>query len=106
MASGINLKVSPETLKAKSTKISTEISALESEMQGLKSIIDASMGYWEGDASNKHQNFFKEVAPDMNKVLNRLKEHPTELLKMAELYDKAEADIITKVVMLSSNVIQ
>ena len=37
-----------------------------------------------------HQSYLKEVKSDVVTILKRLKEHPTDLLSMANLYDEAE----------------
>lgn len=105
MASGITLKVSPDALTAKAGQITSEISAMERELRALESVIAASTGYWTGDASARHQKYYRETKDDMAEVIKRLKEHPVELLKMAELYEKGEARAVEIANVLPKDVI-
>ena len=86
----IKLKVSPDTLKAKAIELDGEIKAFEKKWNHMCRTIENSKGYWEGDASNSHQWFLKENKADVTEILKRLKEHPTDLQKMAGVYVKAE----------------
>lgn len=90
MASGIQLKVSPDILKSQAAQITKEINAIERQWSNLKSTVQRSKSYWEGDASNTHQKFITQSNNDVDKVLRRLKEHPKDLLQMAKLYNEAE----------------
>lgn len=90
MASGIQLKVSPEVLKSQASEITKEINTIERQWSNLKSTVQRSKSYWEGDASQTHQKFITQINNDVEKVLRRLKEHPKDLLQMAKLYNEAE----------------
>ena len=90
MASGIQLKVAPNTLKNKANEITKEINTVERQWKKLQETITRSKSYWEGDASNIHQKYISTINSDVTTLIKRLKEHPTELLKMAQLYDEAE----------------
>lgn len=89
---GINLKVTPDTLKAKAQEIEGQISRFESYSNQLAQIIKNSKGYWVGDASNSHQKQFADYQEDITRIIKRLKEHPEDLLKMADLYETAETE--------------
>lgn len=90
MASGIQLKVSPEVLKSQASEITKEINTIERQWINLKSTVQRSKSYWEGDAGSTHQKFITQMNNDVEKVLRRLKEHPKDLLQMAKLYNEAE----------------
>ncbi len=90
MSATFTLRVTPEILKAKAKEITDEVSSLESNWSKIETIITNSKNYWEGDGSNMHQSYLKEVKSDVVTILKRLKEHPTDLLNMANLYDEAE----------------
>ena len=53
-------------------------------------VIIKSKRYWEGDASNMHQKHYATFKEDIPKAMKLLKEHPRDLLVMANLYDAAE----------------
>lgn len=90
MATTFTLKVTPEIMKSKAKEITDEVGRLESNWKKMEGVITNSKNYWEGDASNLHQKYLKEVKADVTVILKRLKEHPTDLLSMANLYDEAE----------------
>ncbi|MBR1691923.1 MAG: WXG100 family type VII secretion target [Lachnospiraceae bacterium] len=86
----IVLKVKPDVLIAKSGEISKSIGTIEKELKDIGEVITKTKKYWEGDASNMHQKHYQAFKDDIPKVIKRLKEHPTDLLKMANLYNEAE----------------
>ena len=86
----IILKVKLEVLKKRATEIKTSISSLEKELAEIGTVVKGTKKYWEGDASNTHQKHYKTFEEDIPKIIKRLKEHPVDLLKMANLYDKTE----------------
>lgn len=86
----ITLKVKPEVLKTKATAITSSIQDIERELGEIGRVVLGTKNYWEGDASNQHQSYYKTIQEDVPTVLKRLKEHPKDLLTMAELYDASE----------------
>lgn len=105
MALGISIKVTPDILQNKATEISNEIGEIERAFSGMESIVNSAKGHWTGDASEMHERYFREIQPDMQEVIKRLKEHPTELLKMAGLYEKGEKATTTISAVLPDDVI-
>ncbi len=89
---GFQLKVKTEVLQIQASNVKNEISAIEKEWRNIETLIKRSKGYWEGDASNQHIKYYMEVKEPVNKVIKRLKEHPTDLLKMAGIYSAAEQE--------------
>ncbi|MCR4691227.1 MAG: WXG100 family type VII secretion target [Lachnospiraceae bacterium] len=86
----ITLKVKPEVMKSKAGEISTSIKSIEKELNEITRVVLGTKKYWEGDASNQHQKNYTVIKEDIPKILKLLEEHPTDLLKMAGLYEEAE----------------
>lgn len=86
----IVLNVKPDVLKRKANSISTSINNIEKELNEIGTVILGSRKYWEGDASDAHQKYYKVFEEDIPTITGRLKEHPKELLAMAEIYDTTE----------------
>jgi len=105
MASSITIKVTPEILQAKARSISDQISRIERELKTIGDQITASKNYWEGDASNTHQQKYKELQDDISRVIKELKANPTNLLTMAGLYSKTENELQGTANSLPTNVI-
>lgn len=91
MASGIILKVDPNTLISQSSAVKNEISKIERYWSNIQNLVIKSKSYWEGDAGDVHQRYLKDIKDDVNQTIKRLKEHPDDLLKMAQLYEQAES---------------
>ena len=102
----IVLKVKPEVLKSKSNEISQNINKIERQLDNIGKVIIGTKKYWEGDASNMHQKHYKTFQDDIPMVIKRLKEHPTDLLKMANIYDETEKTNQSLATKLPSDVIQ
>lgn len=86
----IHLKVSPDALVAKSGEISEQIADAERNWNKMKNLVKNTKLYWQGEASDVHQKSFSQLEGDGDQVLQRLKEHPEDLLKMADLYSETE----------------
>ncbi|MBO5523334.1 MAG: WXG100 family type VII secretion target [Roseburia sp.] len=88
---GIVLKVKPEELKKKADSISASIQTVEKELNAIGTVILGTKKYWEGDASSQHQKYYQTIKEDIPTVVKRLKEHPKDLLDMADIYEETES---------------
>ncbi|MDY3797256.1 MAG: WXG100 family type VII secretion target [Agathobacter sp.] len=86
----ITLKVTPKELEAKAGSITASIDEIEKELGAIETIIVGMKKYWQGDASDQHQKNYQKFKNDIPTVITKLREHPKDLLKMAEIYDAAE----------------
>ena len=84
------LKVTPERLVQTASEITGRINAVERAFRTIGNTVNSSSSYWEGDASTLHQKKFKELEPEIQRLVLRLKERPDDLLKMAGLYKETE----------------
>lgn len=101
----IELKVSPDVLKSKSAEIKSQIARFESYWNQMAQIVQNTKGYWVGEASNSHQKQFKDYQEDVKRITKRLKEHPDDLLKMADIYEKTEEKAVQIAQTLPGDVI-
>ena len=86
----IQLKVTPDELKNKAVSIKTSITDIERELDDITATILGTKKYWQGDASDMHQQNFNKFKADIPSVIKELKGHPDELLKMADIYVETE----------------
>ena len=86
----ITLRVTPEALKAKASEVERDIKKLQDHFNSIQDIVSRSAGYWQGMAGDKARTEFYDKKDDTCQVIARFKEHPTDLLGMAELYAVAE----------------
>lgn len=87
---GFVLKVSLDQMKSKSTEVTGQIKEIESNWKELKRVVNGSKSYWQGEASDLHRKYLKESETEVNQIIKRLKEHPSDLLKMLGIYQSAE----------------
>lgn len=106
MSSSITLKVSPDIMKAKAGEIQSQIGNIKSYWEQISQIMKNSKSYWEGDASNLHQKYKKELEEDMKHIIRRLGEHPQDLLKMADIYKETEQKVMQIAFSLPQDVIR
>ena len=93
MAAGVVLKVKPDILKSKAEEISGYVEDIKSQWNNLYQIINENTQYWQGDASDIQRKSVLSVNEEMENICQRLLEHPSDLLNMAEVYSKTEENI-------------
>ncbi len=64
-------------------KIASLIQAMNSEVSGLDSV-------WMGDAQTAYKTSFNGLQDDIQTLDRKIKEHVTDLVEMARVYDAAE----------------
>ena len=71
MASGVTLKVAPSVLKTQSDVVSSEVRNLEQSWRQIESTIKKTSGYWEGEASNRHLEYYHDIQDDGETIIRR-----------------------------------
>lgn len=101
----ITLNVKPEELVRAADGLSRQISNIERAFGALDSTINRSVSYWEGDASEMHRRKYKAISDDIQQTLKLVRNRPDDLLKMAGLYQKTEAENTDQASGLSDSII-
>ncbi len=86
----ITIKVATQVLTAKAGEINGNIDSIEKALNTIGDQISSSKNYWEGDASNIHQQRYKAMQGDIQKVIKELRDHPRNLMQMAGVYVSGE----------------
>ena len=89
----IILKVQPEVLKTKASETEALIKKLESQFNEIQDIVSHTSGSWVGAAGEQAREAFQSKEEDIRQVIQRFKEHPTDLLVMAGVYEQSELDV-------------
>lgn len=97
LGNNVQLKVTPEELKAKSTSVSKIVTQMKREYDNLNSIISKTGSYWTGDGGNSHRGKFSEQKDDVDEMFRRINEHIVDLEKMAGVYTSTETAIKTEI---------
>ncbi len=101
----ITLKVQPDALKTKASEVENDIKALEKHFNSIQDIVARTSGYWVGNAGDKARKEFNSQKESTTKVIKRFREHPTDLLVMAGIYDESERAMTQENQKLETDVI-
>lgn len=101
----VTIKVSTQALKQQADEVSRRISSLTTRFAELERVVRSTRSYWIGDAGEMHRGVYEEQKEDVTEMLLRLREHPTDLLKIAGIYEETEAKQVESLMTLEENVI-
>ncbi|SDZ97413.1 hypothetical protein SAMN05216349_10379 [Oribacterium sp. KHPX15] len=101
----VEFKVKTEELVAKSSEVTGYINKTKELFENVLELVEHSNYYWVGLAGDHHRKLFTEEKPNIEKILQRLSEHPQDLLQMAGVYDTAEKTTAAANQAISSDLI-
>ncbi len=99
------LRVTPQTLQNTSSEFSSNGSEIANLTQQMTDIVNGLSSFWNGDAAEAFRAKFAGLSDDIQRLINMVKEHATDLSDMAQVYidaDIVNSDLISN---LSSDVI-
>ncbi len=103
--SDFTIKVSSETMVQQASAIQTAVNNIRQNLHNIGERVAQTRNYWEGEASNSHINTYNsELKNQCDEILNRLFEHPNDLLKMAGIYEQTEKEDVENIVSLPQNI--
>lgn len=82
--------VKPEELERKADDLSEKIRSTEHDFEKLMNIVENTQHYWIGDAGDLNRQLFRNEKSEIEEILNRLKEYPDDLKKIAGIYRDTE----------------
>lgn len=86
------LKVTVSELKTQAQGIDEEITKIETSWEELSTLVNNSITYWMGEASNQHRKILSHHKEAMEGLIKKLNQHPKDLREMAEVYQKTEKE--------------
>lgn len=89
----VELKVTPEQLIEKSEVVKNQIRSVRNHFDQLQTLVNKSQGYWIGDAGDLYRKTYKDQEDNVERILNRLAEHPMDLIAIARNYTDMEAQV-------------
>lgn len=102
----VTLRVTPERLKIKSDEISREISEMTKAFVELTNRFSRTSYYWKGAGGDDCRALYNRDKKMLEELFRRLKEHPRDLLAMAQIYENVEDRAERMPDVLRSNLIQ
>lgn len=105
MNDSVEIKVSPEVLDAKAQDVMGEIKQMEQLFKEVQELAARTRYYWIGAAGELHRKLVEDKKGDIEKIIKRLKDHPTNLQKIAGVYRTTESSQTEQSAMMSGNLI-
>lgn len=102
----VELRVSPEVLQQKVQEVSGEIRKMADRFDEMEQIVNRTSYYWIGEAGDLHRKLYREQKETVDEMMKRLREHPDDLLMIAQRYISTEQMTVAVANQLSGNVIQ
>ena len=100
------IKVGPEVLVEESQEVAASIRKMASCFEDLERIINRTNYYWIGEAGDMHRSLYQEQKENVDEMIRRLKEHPQDLLTIAQNYVQTEQAVEAVANRLSGNAIE
>lgn len=101
----VRVKVNSAVLNSKAQDVSKSIGRMQQCFDQLETVIKRTSYYWIGEAGDLHRKIYQEQKPQIEEMMKRLKEHPTDLMTIAQTYETAEAQIQSMAAELPGDVI-
>lgn len=89
----VELLVTPEILHQKAAEVEKYVKIMQQRFDNMKTLVEKSSGYWEGDAGDMHRKNYGEQKEDIEGVLKRMNEHPVDLRVIAQKYSETELKV-------------
>lgn len=89
----VSFKVTPEELVAKAQEVTTEITNMETHLDELQTLVDKTKGYWIGEGGDTNRNLYYDLQDTIETIMTRLKEHPLDLVTIAQTYSDVELQV-------------
>ncbi len=102
----VHIKVSTEALHDKAQTVSKSISDMANCFEQLETIVNRTSYYWIGEAGDLHRKMYREQKENVEEMIKRLKEHPGDLMTIAQNYQAADAAVTQIANALSGDVIE
>lgn len=99
------IEVDTSVMINKADQVTEAILRMERTFDELQRIVSGTNGYWIGEAADHHRKMFYDEKENTQKILKRLKEHPSDLKLMAEGYDNTQTKLTEENQRLQSDYI-
>lgn len=106
MIGNATIKVSTDVLVTKAQEVTQRINSMSNCFDDLETVIGRTSYYWIGEAGDMHRKLYQEQKEDVAEMMKRLKEHPKDLIAIAQNYSEAEKSVTEVANILSGDVIQ
>ena len=89
----IEILVSVDELREKAEALTGAISTMEQVYEQLNTLISGTASYWEGTSGDSFRKIFTDNQTEIGDMIQRLKDHPDHLLKIAGNTEETESSL-------------
>lgn len=93
ISGAVELLVTPEVLNQQAVEVEKRVANMKTHFENMKRLVEKSKGYWVGEAGDMHRQNYTEQETNIDQVLRRLNEHPSDLRAIAQMYTTTELKI-------------
>lgn len=90
LGDGFAFRVTTEELESKAGDASNKIKAMKQAFVDMQAAVDNMIQYWQGEASDLYHRAYADKEDQIQEMIQRLEEHPRDLLQMAGVYKETE----------------
>ena len=101
----VNIKVTPQELVDKSAEVKDRVVKMRKQFEELKVLVDKTKSYWIGEGGDLNRKLYEDLQPEVEEILKRLEEHPSDLIKIAQKYSDVELKIQQEIEALPGDII-
>ena len=106
IAGDVQIKVSTDILNNKAQTVSKSIDSMSNYFDELERIINKTSYYWVGEAGDLHRKLYQDQKDKITEIFKRLKEHPKDLVDIAQTYQTADMKAIELANALAGDIIE
>lgn len=101
----VNIKVNSTVLNNKAQSVSKSIGNMANCFDQLETIINRTSYYWIGEAGDMHRKIYNDQKVHIEEMVKRLKEHPRDLMTIANTYESTESMVQSMAFELPGDII-
>lgn len=99
------VKVAPEVLTTQAAEVRRLANSMKQRFQSLEETVNRTGYYWIGEGGDSNRKLYQDRKDEVDNMLRRLLEHPSDLEAMAGNYRENEQAIMEMAQTLDENVI-
>jgi uncharacterized protein YukE len=84
--SGNSLRVNTDVMMAKAREVEQKVREMRNEFAEMERMINETRNHWMGEAGDLHRSLFFKKKEDIDRILNKLAQHPVNLQEAARVY--------------------
>ena len=83
---GNALKVDTDVMLAKANDVEQKVKEMRARFADMERMIEESKSHWLGEAGDLHRNIYYGKKEEIDRILNKLAQHPVNLREAAKVY--------------------